>query len=334
MRLLQVLTQTQLEDFCQVSGSYPLTPAAPSMQQADAHWLVVDATGQALARCSLWWQSVPAYGTERLGLIGHYAAHEASAAECLLEQACAHLAEQGCTLAVGPLDGNTFRHYRLLTERAVGGSQQPPFFLEPDNPDAWPAQWQHAGFHSFAQYFSAIGELPAADPRTVSLAQRVAEHGVLIRAVDLTDFAAELHRIYGIVLKSFCHNLLYTPIAAAEFMAQYAPIRNYIQPELVLLAEQAGEPVGFIFALPDLAQAQRGEALDTMIIKTVGVVPELSGIGLGGLLVARCQLAARALGYRYAIHALMVEDNRSRKISAHYAQVMRRYTLFAKPLSA
>jgi hypothetical protein len=40
------------------------------------------------------------------------------------------------------------------------------------------------------------------------------------------------------------------------------------------------------------------------------------------------------LGYRYAIHALMVEDNRSRKISAHYAQVMRRYTLFAKPLSA
>ena len=331
MRVVQPFTQTQLEDFCRLAGSYPLNPASPSMQQADAHWLVLGANGQPLARCSLWWQSVPAYGAERLGLIGHYAAHEASAARCLLDQACAHLAEQRCTLAVGPLDGNTFRHYRLLTERTVGGHQQPPFFLEPDNPDAWPDHWQQAGFHALAHYVSAIGELPAEDPRTASLAQRVADHGVLIRAVDLHEFEAELQRIYDVVVKSFHNNFLYTPMDAAEFMAQYLPIRNYIQPSLVLLAEQAGEPVGFIFALPDLAQAQRGEPLDTVIIKTVGVVPELGGIGVGGLLVARCQMAARRLGYRYAIHALMVEDNRSRKISERYAQVMRRYTLFAKP---
>ena len=334
MQLVQVYTQTQLADFCRVPGSYSLYPALPSMQQADAHWLVLGADEQGVARCSLWWQNVPAYNAERLGFIGHYAAHEARAAQCLLAQACAHLAEQGCTLAVGPLDGNTFRHYRLLTERAVAGRQQPPFFLEPDNPDDWPDHWRQAGFLPFAQYVSAIGELPAADPRTASLAQRVADHGILIRAVDLHEFAAELQRIYGVVRKSFHNNFLYTPIDAAEFMAQYAPVRNYIQPSLVLLAEQAGEPVGFIFALPDLAQAQRGESVDTVIIKTVGVVPELGGLGLGGLLVARCQLAARALGYRYAIHALMVEDNRSRKISAHYAQVMRRYTLFAKPLPA
>jgi GNAT superfamily N-acetyltransferase len=332
MQLVQVLTQTQVEDFCRVSSSYPLNPALPSMQQADAHWLVLGANGQGLARCSLWWQNVPTYGAERLGLIGHYAAHEASAAQCLLDQACAHLAEQRCTLAVGPLDGNTFRHYRLLTERAVGGHQQPPFFLEPDNPDAWPGHWRQAGFRPFAQYVSALGELPAEDLRTAGLAQRVADHGVLIRAVDLHNFAAELQRIYQVVIKSFCNNFLYTPMDAAEFMAQYMPIRHYIQPSLVLVAEQAGEPVGFIFALPDLAQAQRGEPLDTVIIKTVGVIPELGGIGLGGLLVARCQMAARTLGYRYAIHALMVEDNISRKISAQYAQVMRRYTLFAKPL--
>jgi len=334
MRLVQALTQTQLEDFCRLPGSYPLNPALPSMQQADAHWLVVGADGQGLARCSLWWQKVPTYGAERLGFIGHYAAHAASAAQCLLQQAYAHLAEQGCTLAVGPLDGNTFRHYRLLTDRAVDGRQHPPFFLEPDNPDAWPDHWRQAGFHVFAQYVSAIGELPVDDPRTATLAQRVADHGILIRSVDLQNFEAELQRIYGVVRQSFHNNFLYTPIAAAEFMAQYAPVRNYIQPSLILLAEQAGAPVGFIFALPDLAQAQRGEPVDTMIIKTVGVVPELGGLGLGGLLVARCQLAARALGYRYAIHALMVEDNRSRKISAHYAQVMRRYTLFARSLPA
>ncbi|MFN8493198.1 MAG: hypothetical protein U0350_36680 [Caldilineaceae bacterium] len=333
MQFVQAITQTQLEDFCRLPGSYPITPAHPSMQQANAHWLVFNENGQDLARCSLWWKTVPAYEHERLGLIGHYAAHEATAAHLLLEHACAQLAKQDCTLAVGPLDGNTFRRYRLLTERSVAGHHHAPFFLEPDNPDAWPDHWRQAGFQPFAEYFSAIGELPEEDPRTASLAQRVADHAVSIRTVEMNCFEAELQRIYQVVSKSFYNNFLYTPIEAAEFMAQYSAVRNYIQPALVLLAEQAGEPVGFVFALPDLAQAQRGEPLDTVIVKTVGVVPALGGIGLGGLLVARCQMAARTLGYRYAIHALMFEDNISRKISEHYAQVMRRYTLFAKSLS-
>lgn len=332
MQFVQAITQTQIEDFCRLPGAYPINPTHPSMQQADAHWLVLSAHGQVLARCSLWWKTGPTYGHERLGLIGHYAAHEATTGQFLLTQACAQLAKQGCTLAVGPLDGNTFRRYRLLTERSVAGHHHAPFFLEPDNPDAWPDQWRQVDFQPFAEYFSAIGELPEEDPRTASLAHRVADHGVSIRTVDMHCFEAELQRIYQVVGKSFCNNFLYTPIDAAEFMAQYGAVRNYIQPALVLLAEQAGEPVGFVFALPDLAQAQRGEPVDTVIVKTVGVVPALGGIGLGGLLVARCQMAARTLGYRYAIHALMFEDNLSRKISERYAQVMRRYTLFAKSL--
>ena len=38
--------------------------------------------------------------------------------------------------AVGPLDGSTWRRYRLVTERGV----EPPFFMEPDNPDDWPGK--------------------------------------------------------------------------------------------------------------------------------------------------------------------------------------------------
>ena len=45
--------------------------------------------------------------------------------------------------------------------------------------------------------------------------------------------------------------------------------------------------------------------------------------------------AARALGYTRVIHALMHEDNRSLRLSEQYGTaVMRRYTLFARPLEA
>jgi GNAT superfamily N-acetyltransferase len=336
---IQATTPAQIEQFCAFPGSYAITPHAPAVADADAHWLALAGDSAPVARCSLWWRRTPALpagmGREQqvLGLIGHYAAADAGAGVALLKHALGELSNQKCTLAVGPLDGNTFRHYRLLTERTVEGRTHPRFFLEPDNPDDWPAHFTASGFSPLAHYFSALAELAQGDPQTATLAEKVAVQGVRIRPVELAHFEAELQRIFQVVTEGFASNFLYMPISAAEFAAQYEPIRPLVQPELVLIAERDETPVGFLFALPDLAQAQRGEPINTVIIKTVGVAPALGGIGLGGLLVALVQEQAFRLGYRYAIHALMYEDNLSRRISARYAQPMRRYTLYARPLS-
>src|SRR5437868_11557593 len=58
--------------------------------------------------CSLWWNDVPKLAGERLGVIGHYAARDDACASLLLENACDKLRQRGCTLAVGPMDGNTW----------------------------------------------------------------------------------------------------------------------------------------------------------------------------------------------------------------------------------
>jgi GNAT superfamily N-acetyltransferase len=332
MRLTQARTPNEIAAFCSLPGSLALTPDTPSVRQAGAHWLAVDDGGAPLARCSLWWSHAPSLPDARLGLIGHYAAQDDAAAGLLLAHARAQLGEQGCTLAVGPLDGNTFRHYRFVTHRAVDGVQRPPFFLEPDNPDAWPLHFEAAGFAPLARYFSAIGPLPEADSRLDRLAACVQDAGITVRPAKVDDFEAELNAIYTVTAQSFTHNFLYTPIERDEFLAQYRPIRPYARPEFVLIAEQAGEPVGFMFAVPDLAQARRGEPVNTLIAKTTAVRPDLGGHGLASYMLARVQLAARELGYTQVIHALMHENNNSRKISAHYAAIMRQYTLFAAQL--
>ncbi|HEX4948837.1 MAG TPA: N-acetyltransferase, partial [Blastocatellia bacterium] len=105
---------------------------------------------------------------------------------------------------------------------------------------------------------------------------------------------------------------------------------RFIQPDLILIAEHNGRAVGFVFAMPDWWQAQRGEPMDTFIVKTVAALPMYTG--LGTLLVARCHESGARLGFRRAIHALMHEDNKSRRISQHYSQPLRRYALFAKQL--
>jgi GNAT superfamily N-acetyltransferase len=228
---------------------------------------------------------------------------------------------------VGPMDGNTWRRYRFVTAPGT----EPPFLLEPTNPPEWPRWWQAAGFAPLAEYYSsATADLEARDARVGAVAARLAAAGVTIRALNPADFAGELDRIYAVSTVSFQENYLYTPLPREEFVAQYLGLQVRIRPELILLAEQGGRPVGYVFTLPDLAQAQRGEPVTTLIVKTLAVLPGRSYAGLGAVLLDAVQATARAQGFRRAIHALMHETNQSRNLSAHYATTIRRYTLFAR----
>ncbi len=317
--------------FCALPGLSQLTPEILQRHRPDALWMLADAAGGVVGRCSLWWRHAPPLGDERLGLIGHYAVADADAAAQLLQLACADLVRHGCTRAVGPMDGNTWQRYRFLTERGP----EPVFFLEPDNPDDWPGHFTAQGFTPLAEYYSALNtDLTHQDPRMPEIAGRLEGQGVTLRPLQFDRFEDELRRVYALSLLSFRQNFLYTPIGEDDFVAQYRGIRPYVRPELVLIAERMGEPIGYVFAIPDLLQAKRGQAIDTVIVKTLAVHPDHGGAGLGGLLVARCQEAAARLGYTRAIHALMHEANKSRRISSHTARVMRRYTLYSRPLGA
>ncbi len=142
-----------------------------------------------------------------------------------------------------------------------------------------------------------------------------------------------MRRVYRVVAASFRDNFLASPIDEEDFLEQNRPLQPFVSPELVLLAEHAGEPVGFIFALPDWLQARRGATIDTVIVKTLAVHPGYSNKGLATLLTGRLREIASGLGYTRAIYALMHEENISRRVSqANRGQIIRRYTLYAKSL--
>jgi len=302
----------------------PLAIALFQRHAPDAHW-VIQQNQQMMARASLWWNQIPDYPGHRLGVIGHYAAFDQASGVQVLQQAVEALRSHHCTLIVGPMDGNTWRRYRLVSDRG----SEPPFFLEPDNPDAWNRHFLAAGFQPFATYSSALNpDLSQRDDRMVALGKRLQQQGVRVRSLDPAHFESELQRIYHLSLISFQRNLLYSPISETEFLTQYAQVKPYVQPELVLLAEQGEHLVGYLFAIPDLLQAQRGEPITTIIIKTVAVLPGRAYAGLGSYLVDQGQAIAHRLGYTRAIHALMHDSNTSRNISDRFAQTIRRYTLF------
>jgi len=318
--------------FCAVADGTPLDSTTLAASGADEHWLLSDADG-GVARCSLWYRAAPAYQGDRIGLIGHYAATDTLAAP-LLQLACERLRAAGCTRAVGPMDGSAYNRYRLVTD----SSDEPPFFLEPTNPPGWPAHFSENGFVPLAQYYSAIQEdITGDDPRVPEIERQMRAARVRVRSLDMSDFEGELRRVYPVVAASFANSLLASPISEDAFVSQYRPLASLLAPELAQIAESEsdGSAIGFLLVLPDWLQAQRGGLIDTAVVKTMAVLPAYTRRGLGILLGARAQAAGRELGYTRAIHALMHEDNVSRRLSAAYhGRVIRRYTLYTQTLEA
>lgn len=294
---------------------------------ADETWIAHDGGG-ACGRVGLWWRDVPAMADARIGCIGDFDARDETAARAVLEAGCARLAELGCGLAVGPMDGNTWRRHRFVTDAGM----RPPFFLEPWNPAPWPAWWERAGFAALSRYSSSRLDLTDDSPPMDRLERRLAERGVVLRELDAARYEEELRSIHRLSLAAFANNFLYTPLGADEFVAMYGKVRELVRPGFVWLADCGGELAGFVFGVPDVLAMQRGEAAD-FIVKTLAVDPRSRAAGLGSLLVDRVQRSAREAGFGHAIHALQHESNTSLRITGRFGgEVIRRYALYAKRL--
>ena len=324
-----------------------LTRDAIARQAPDVHLAVAGDGAECTARCSVWWTDTPDYEEQAVGLVGHYAAADADAGRAVLDRACRRLAEEGCTCAIGPMDGSTWDPYRFVTDRGA----RPPFVLEPWHPPGYPEHFRTAGFEPLARYVSSVGA-DADTFRNASVPDSPPRDDVRVRTLDLDRFEEELRRLHGLVTASFADNFLYTSLPEADFVALYRPYRAFIDSECVRLLEQeqggGTRLVGVAFMVPDVlrskttsslslgaqsepTQAERDTTVDTAVLKTLAVHPDLMGQGLGRWLTEHVHEVARQRGYRRVLHALMHEDNVSRRLG--HGEVLRRYTLFRRDLS-
>ena len=329
LALLELAPRESWPDLRYAAGVSPITEAERRLHDPNVTVVLQD-DGEVVARCSCWWDGAPSADGLTTGVIGHYGAGGREAGATVLQRACELIAAAGRAVAIGPMDGNTWRRYRFVIERG----DEPMFLLEPDNPDEWPSHWTSAGFRVLAHYTSGLNQdLAAEDSRTDGRLSRLERDGIHIRTIDPARVENELGRIYELSLRAFARNFLYTPIGESEFRAQYHAVLPFVRPELVLLAERGSDLAGFMFALPDVLQARRRGAIDTAILKTIAVDPVVAGSGLGGVMLDLVQRAARRSGFTRAIHALIHETNTSKRMSNRYARTIRRYALYSRVLT-
>ncbi len=257
------------------------------------------------------WDGVPT------ATVGRFHCDTALQGAALLTRACTDLSEHGAARVIGPMDGNTWNSYRLVTES--DGSA--PFLMEPQSGPEDLAAFEVAGFAPIGRFFSArvgLDGMPNPAPAASDLR---------VEAWDGTDPEGSFAEVHALSCEAFSDNAFYTPLSRQAFLDMYMPFVPMLRPEFVLFARDgAGACVGFLFGLPNYAE---GTAPTSVILKTYASLRP----GAGHALAHAFHAAAQAGGYETAIHALIHETNLSAQRSAQLgATTFRRYALMGRRL--
>ncbi len=262
---------------------------------------------------------------EKTGFFGFFeCVNRPEVAACLMEQAEAWLAGEGMETIRGPLNFSTNQECGFLVE----GFDRPPVFMMPYTKRYYPGLFEGMGCRTaknlVAYDYSYDGNIP---DHLVRFGERAAERsGVRVRMVDMDRFEQEMAAAFEVYNRAWSHNWGFVPMTRAQFRFTARNLKPIIDPELALIAELEGEPVGLFLALPDLnriLKKMKGRLwpfgflhfllgrrrLKAVRVLILGVVEEHRRRGVDTLLAYRAFQNGDRRGYNRAEFSWILEDN-------------------------
>ena len=258
------------------------------------------------------------------GQLGFFEAeNNLEAVKFLLNEVKTYAKSKGYDDLIGPINGSTWKKYRVTLP-----SDNPPFLLDNYNKPYYDELFKNCGFETIANYTSSICRNLNTDySRLEKFSSIFEKKGIKIRQFNPEKFEEDIRKIYDISIKSFVNNFLYTPIEFEDFYKMYEPVKNFLNPEWVLLAEnENNEAVAFVFGFDNLYSRDK----KSLIIKTLAQIPDYKYRGIGSYLVEILHKKANLAGYDNVIHALMHENNVSANILA--GDIYHEYKLYGVKL--
>jgi GNAT superfamily N-acetyltransferase len=324
----------------------------PFYAHADAEFFLAHRNGQIVGRIGAIVNHLHnEIHNERTGFFGFFESiDDPAVASALFDAAEAWLSVRGMTAMRGPVSPSINDEVGLL----VDGFDRPPVVLMPYNPSYYAALLESRGLHKVKDLhsYSVSHETVFTDKlKRVSDMVRKRE-GLTFRSLNMKDFANEVRRIKMLYNRAWQKNWGAVPMTDAEFDAMAKDLRPVVNPDLVILAEYKGEPIGFSLSLPDLNIAfkhnKRGfflpglfalyryrKKINLVRIIVLGVLPEYLKSGAGAVLFYETALRGVSHGYIYGEAGWVLEDNVMMVRAAEFlnGRRIKTYRIYEKPLT-
>jgi GNAT superfamily N-acetyltransferase len=189
---------------------------------------------------------------EQRGFFGFFECDDdPAAARGLFGAARDWLHAQGMTCIRGPANPSLNYECGLLIE----GFDTPPFFMMTHNRPYYAGLVEANGFHKVEDLFAFWGRmsmLESIDQKLGVMVEGVKERfGVTVRPLDRSRFAEEVRMFLNIYNSSLAGTWGFVPLSPGEVDHMAASLKHLIVPELALVAEVEGKPIGTVFCLLD-----------------------------------------------------------------------------------
>lgn len=189
---------------------------------------------------------------ENRGFFGFFECEEdLAAAEALFAAAGEWLDGEGMTTIRGPVDPSLNYECGLLIE----GFDTPPFFMMTHARPWYAGLVEAQGFVKAEDMFAFWGEmsmLESIDSKLGVMVEGVKERfGVTVRPLDSHRFEEEVRMFLDIYNSSLGGTWGFVPLSDAEVRHTAKTLKYLIVPELALVAEVEGKPIGSVFCLLD-----------------------------------------------------------------------------------
>jgi len=286
---------------------------------------------------------------ERIAFFGFFEVlDDAEAVQALFERVESWAAARQLTALRGPASFSSNEEWALL----IDGFDAPPAVMMSYNPRRYRDHLEGYGFTPAKDLLAYFLDNPNPPERIVRVAEKMAaRRGVTVRPLDMKHFRDEVAKVREVYNRAWERNWGFVPMTEAEIVHMARELRPVVKPEIVLLAEREGEPVGFVLALPDLNRALRhangrlfpfgllkmlwhARKVHTLRVLALGLVPELRGTGVDQLLYLRTFQGGRQIGIDEGEFSWILEDNRPMRqaLDKMGARVYKTYRVYEKPV--
>ncbi|MCK4908795.1 MAG: N-acetyltransferase [Planctomycetes bacterium] len=283
---------------------------------------------------------------EQIGFFGLFESiNSPEVARLLLETARNYLKSKGMSAMRGPMNFSVNDTCGLLIE----GFDDPPTFLMPYNLTYYPDLLTTNGLSKIKDLYAYLF-IPAVEwPKKISrIAQRIrSRKDIVIRSADIKNMDREVKIIQKIYNQAWQGNWGAIPMTNEEIKHMASELKHLLIPELLLIAEVNGQPVGFSLTLPDYNQAIKkinGRLWPFGIFRllaarrkinkgrmlTMGIAKEYQRRGIDVIFYIETTKNALKLGYQEAELSWVLEDNNlmNRTIQLLGARLYKKYRIY------
>jgi len=319
----------------------------PFYKNADAEFYLAEKNGEVVGRIG----AIVSHNhikehKEKVGFFGFFECiDDQQVANLLLDKAKEFLRAHGMQAMRGPLNPSINDEVGFLIE----GFEYSPAVMMTYNPPYYINLVERYGLKKARDLYAyMVSKENVISEKLERVANVVKQRNSLtFRTLNMKDFDNEVERIKKIYNGAWAYNWGAVRMTDEEFDALAKDLKLIVVPELVIIVERKGEPIGFSLALPDINMAlkynksgrlltgiyhllTKKKKINWVRILVLGVLPEYKNTGAANVLFYQTAVNGINLGYSYGEASWILEDNvmMNRAAEALNGRLYKKYRIY------